>query len=161
MPEQHTLNCSLKDCWGSTPESRLASEQIWADLEGPQIIIYHFVFLLSVPKTQRTHEWDLKLISGLDLLVQPALFSGGAVPGAPGATRGPRRADNRPKTWGRTCNFILPEVCPEIRRHSLRKPQGFPGSGGSSSGPPEPDLGGLRVQPRGLLRWMQLLYVTQ
>ncbi len=44
-------------------------------------------------------------------LVQPALFvRAGARPEAPGARRGPQGAEHLPKTRGRICDFILPEV---------------------------------------------------
>ena len=59
--------------------------------------------------TNGTHNWSPGLIFGAACTI----FRAGAVPGAPGARRGPEGADNRPKTLGRTYHVILPKVCPD------------------------------------------------
>ncbi len=84
-------------------------------LGGLRFIIYVCIYLPSVPKTQRTHEWDVELFSGLIFGATWTLFKAGAVPGAPGARRGPQGAENRPKTRGRIYHFILPKVFPASR----------------------------------------------
>jgi hypothetical protein len=95
--------------------SRSGAKIVWEDLEGPQI--YHLsLYIFAVgPKntkvpTNATYNWSPELIFDATCTI----FRAGAVPGAPGARRGPQGAEKRPKTRGRIYHFILPKVCPVV-----------------------------------------------
>ncbi len=49
------------------------------------------------------------------------IFRAGAVPGAPGASRGPQGAENRPETRGRIYHFIIPKVRPMAPRRGKQQ----------------------------------------
>jgi hypothetical protein len=76
----------------------------WADLEGPQIC--HLSFYIFCGRSQKhkaptngTLNWSPGLIFGATCTI----FRAGARPKAPGARRGPQKAENLPKT---TAGFI-------------------------------------------------------
>ncbi len=94
--------------------------------------------------TNGTYNWS----PGLVFCATCTIFRAGAVPGAPGARRGPQGAENRPKTRGRIHHFILPKVCrigpigallaPYWRPYRSAQPRGTrpePGAPGRGPGP--------------------------
>ncbi len=73
----------------------------WADLEGPQINHLSLDFfggrsLSTKCPRMRVKNWS----AGLICAASCTIFRAGAVPGAPGARRGPQGAENRPKARG-------------------------------------------------------------
>ncbi len=81
-------------------------------LRGLKFIIYLFYLVAVGPKNTKC----LELVSGSGFGATCTIFRAGAVPGAPGARRGPQGAENRPKTRGRIYHFIRPKVCPVLAR---------------------------------------------
>ena len=61
--------------------------------------------------TNGTCNWSPELIFGATCTT----FRAGAVPGSPGARRGPQGAENRAQIRGQIFHFILPKVCPTPR----------------------------------------------
>ncbi len=121
----------LCPCWrvrgGSDDSVVCESERDWADLEGPQS--YHVSFCGRSQKhkvpTNGTYNWSPGLILGATCTI----FRAGAVPGAPGARRGPQGAEHRPRTRGRIYDFFLPKVCPRERsmKHGIASCHGRTG----------------------------------
>jgi hypothetical protein len=72
----------------------------WADLGGLNIFIYLFIFSRSVPKHKIPPNGTYHWLPGLIFGATCTFFQAGAVPGAPGARRGPRGVENRPETQG-------------------------------------------------------------
>ncbi len=92
-----------------------------------RFFIYIFYLFAVDPKnivpTNGTYNWSPGLIFGETCTI----FLAGAVPGAPGARRGPRGAENRPRTRGRIYHVVLPKVCP------VRYPRRFFAAAGTAS----------------------------
>ena len=67
MPSTGRAVHSLPASPNASPESPIAHSPVSGQtLTGFEFIIYRFICLRSVPKTQITNEWDLELVSGAD-----------------------------------------------------------------------------------------------
>ncbi len=79
----------------------------WADLEG--LRIYHlscYFFAVGPKNTKMPTNGMSSLVSEADFGAGCTICRAGAVPGAPGARRGPQGAENLAKTRGRIYGFI-------------------------------------------------------
>ena len=77
---QRAQNRSQIDLDRTSDNLRLQPQKLqphpWADLGEPQIYHSCFLFLLSVPKSQSAHEWNLELVSGADAWCNLQRWSG-------------------------------------------------------------------------------------